>query len=136
MNGLHLTADLYACTHTQVLTDQAALAAYCREAVSQAGLQGVGEQWFQFPATPAGPGGVTGVVLLAESHVALHTWPEVASVTLDIYVCNFSRDNSAAAEALMQRLIALFAPARIARQQLLRGTPAAVVHMQRPESSG
>ncbi|MBV8657789.1 MAG: adenosylmethionine decarboxylase [Burkholderiales bacterium] len=136
MNGLQLTADLYACTHASLLTDRSALATYCREAVAEAGLQAVGEEWFQFPDTPAGPGGVTGVVLLAESHVAIHTWPEQASVTLDIYVCNFSQDNSAAAETLIQRLIDLFAPARLARQQLIRGTPTAIAHMQRPESSG
>jgi hypothetical protein len=41
----------------------------------------------------SGFGGVTGVVLLAESHLAVHTWP-AAAVTLDVYVCN-SGDNSA-----------------------------------------
>jgi spermidine synthase len=43
--------------------------------------------------------GVTGTVLLAESHLAIHTWPETGSVTIDVYVCNFSADNSGKAHA-------------------------------------
>ena len=51
-------------------------------------------------------------MLLAESHLAVHTWPELEAATLDVYVCNFGADNSARAEALMAALIAAFAPAR------------------------
>jgi S-adenosylmethionine/arginine decarboxylase-like enzyme len=64
---------------------------------------------------------VTGVVLLAESHLALHTWPELAAVTLDVYVCNHAADNSARAEALLQALETAFAPGRCERRRVLRG---------------
>jgi S-adenosylmethionine/arginine decarboxylase-like enzyme len=65
--------------------------------------------------------GVTGVVLLAESHLALHTWPELGAATLDVYVCNLSADNGPRAEALLAALEAAFAPARSERQRLRRG---------------
>jgi S-adenosylmethionine/arginine decarboxylase-like enzyme len=65
---------------------------------------------------------VTGVVLLAESHLAVHTWPERGGVTLDVYVCNLGRDNSAHAEALLEALLARFAPTRVERHALQRGT--------------
>jgi len=52
--------------------------------VQAAGLTPVDGVFHRFPL----PGGVTGVVLLAESHVAVHTWPERGAVTLDVYVCN------------------------------------------------
>ena len=53
---------------------------------------------------------VTGTVVLAESHFALHTWPEIRGVTLDVYVCNFSADNSALAHGLFAETIAAFTP--------------------------
>jgi spermidine synthase len=52
-------------------------------------------------------------VVLAESHLAVHTWPETQAVTLDLYVCNFSQDNSSAARNACRRLISAFAPARV-----------------------
>lgn len=66
---------------------------------------------------------MTGVVLLAESHMAVHTWPEQAAVTVDVYVCNFLQDNSARAEALLAALTGLFAPTRQCVHRLQRGTP-------------
>ena len=124
MQGLHLTADLRGCAVERPLfRDAEALRQACRAAVLEAGLTPVGELFHRFPAG----GGVTGVVLLAESHLAVHTWPELGGVTLDVYVCNYGTDNSAKAEVLMAALIAAFAPASVQRQSLNRAaasTPA------------
>ena len=121
MDGLHLTADLAGCRSTgefaAAMTDELALRHLCLDAVHAAGLTPVGELFHRFPA----PGGVTGVVLLAESHLAVHTWPERGAVTLDAYVCNYSGNNAAAAHALIERLVAAFAPQQVQRQQLQRG---------------
>ena len=118
MTGHHLTADLSGCPSTAAaMTDPQALRRLCIEAVHAAGLTAVGELFHRFPA----PGGVTGVVLLAESHLAVHTWPERGAVTLDAYVCDVSGDNSAAAQRLVDQLIAAFAPEHVQRQRWLRG---------------
>jgi S-adenosylmethionine decarboxylase len=118
MTGHHITADLAFClVDHPALTDATALRALCLGAVQAAGLTAVGELFHVFPA----PGGVTGVVLLAESHLAVHTWPERGVVTLDVYVCNVSVDNSAAALAVVDALIAAFAPQQMQRQHWLRG---------------
>jgi len=126
MQGLHLTADLSDCRgEPQLLTDTAALRALCLRAVRDAGLTPVGELFHRF--TPAGEPrqtGITGVVLLAESHLAVHTWPEIGGATIDAYVCNFGADNSARAHRLVDQLIAAFAPVRTRRQQLERSSPA------------
>jgi len=53
--------------------------------------------------------------------VALHTWPELGAVTIDVYVCNFSADNSARAARLLAELETAFAPASVERQRLRRG---------------
>ncbi|MCJ0765751.1 adenosylmethionine decarboxylase [Variovorax terrae] len=122
MQGLHLTADLYQCRCDAVwLTDAGRLGGWCVAAVSDAGLQPVNQLFHTFPATPRGPGGVTATVLLAESHLCVHTWPEERAVTLDVYVCNFGGDHSAKAQALMERLVARFAPEWTERRSLDRG---------------
>jgi len=125
MNGLHLTADLYDCRCTlAVLSDAEALAIPCRREALAAGLTIVGEKWHRFPDVAQGAGGVTGVLLLAESHLALHTWPERRGVTLDVYVCNYGQDNSARAEALLASLIGWFEPAAQSVNRLQRGLAA------------
>lgn len=119
--GTHLVADLQGCQCPRaVLCDAGLLAGHLRSAVREAGLSVVGETFHKFPDTQAQPGGVTGVALLAESHVAVHTWPEFGVVTLDVYVCNYSADNSPRAEALMDALLALFIPASACRQAIKR----------------
>lgn len=122
MQGLHLTADLYDCAcDVSVMTDADILAALCRTHTLDVGLTLVGEKWHTFPEYQGEPGGVTGMLLLAESHLAIHTWPERSGVTLDVYVCNFEGDNSSKAERLMNELEAAFKPAQSQRNRLLRG---------------
>jgi S-adenosylmethionine decarboxylase len=126
MQGLHLTADLSHCQCDSAwLTDSQRLLDRCVQEVSQAGLQAVNQLAHSFPATKQGPGGVTATVLLAESHLCVHTWPEQLGVTVDVYVCNFGADHSAKAQHLMDALIALFAPQQALRQALQRGGAAA-----------
>ena len=118
MQGLHLTGDLSGCRcNAELLCVAGLIEAACVAAVEAAGLTHVNRLFHAFA-----PGaGVTGVVLLAESHLAVHTWPELASVTLDVYVCNYGSDNSAKAHALFDRLCGLFDPAQIQTRALQRG---------------
>lgn len=122
MQGLHLTADLYDCRcDSELLTNAAQLAALCRRAIDASALTLVDEKYVQFPDHEGQPGGVTGAVLLAESHLAVHSWPERRSVTLDVYVCNFSTDNSAKAERALDLLIEGFDPGSRVIERLVRG---------------
>ena len=127
MHGLHLTADLRDCPPGRaVMTEPDALRRVCLDAVSAAGLHPVGELFHRFAPSPlagaAAPAGITGVVLLAESHLAVHTWPEIASVTLDVYVCNLGADNSARAHTLLDSLLEAFEPGSAERHALERGS--------------
>jgi S-adenosylmethionine decarboxylase proenzyme len=115
LDGLHIVANLYACADERYLTDGAALRRACLAAIARAGLTVLGDLFRQFDG-----GGTTGCVVLAESHVAIHTWPELRSVTLDAFVCNYSRDNSLAARGLVDELAALFRPESVARHELPR----------------
>lgn len=123
MKGLHILAELHGCACADALLRGAApLRELCLAACREAGLAVVAEAFHGF-GTAAEPAGATGAVVLAESHLAVHTWPELAAVTLDLYVCNFSQDNRAAAETAYARLAAAFAPARALRRDIERGAP-------------
>ena len=107
MPGLHLIGDLFGCCGgADLMTDATALEDFCKQAVTDAGLSAVGSLFHSF-----GEGeGVTGAIVLAESHLAVHTWPEDNYVTLDVYVCSYSCDNSAKAEYLFEILMQVFQP--------------------------
>lgn len=131
MQGLHLTGDLFECgCNAASLTDLETLSSLCRKATLDANLTIVDETWHVFPDWNGQPGGITGTILLAESHLAIHTWPERRGVTLDVYVCNFTEDNTGKAEQLFDTLLVAFRPQsqvvnRITRGDVALGTSAA-----------
>jgi spermidine synthase len=122
MQGLHLTGDLFGCgCSSATLTDLEALSTLCRTATLDAKLTIVDEKWHVFPDWNGQPGGITGTILLAESHLAIHTWPESRGVTLDVYVCNFTEDNTAKAEQLFDALTVAFRPQKQVVNRITRG---------------
>ena len=122
MNGLHLIADLHECRcQPGFLLDASGLETFCVDACIRHGLSVVGRLFHPFTDLDGKPAGVTGTVVLAESHLAVHTWPEIAGVTLDVYVCNFSGDNSQRAHALFAEVIDAFAPTRSEKKEVARG---------------
>lgn len=122
MQGLHLTADLFGCHDPDgLMTDGDRLADLCEGLAREAGLQVVGRQFHRFPPGASGQCGWTGVLLLAESHLAIHSWPERRAVTLDVFVCNFQGDNSDKARNLIDDLVRRFRPDQVHRQSLARG---------------
>lgn len=65
-------------------------------------------------------GGFTGIVSLVESHVAIHTWPEFNCLTLDVYLCNYSRDNSRVCRKIFDEICKIFKPSRIIKRIINR----------------
>jgi S-adenosylmethionine decarboxylase len=66
------------------LADRGLLVALLDRMVREIGLRPIGEgQWHVFPP----PGGVTGMLLLAESHLTVHTFPEHGSLCLNLFCC-------------------------------------------------
>ena len=117
MNGLHLIGDLTGCRcDPRLLLDGASFRAKCLEMVAASGLTTMDATFHTFDG-----GGFTGTVVLAESHLAIHTSPERQGLTLDVYVCNYSADNSAKARKLFDLLVAHFQPTEAARHQVDRG---------------
>jgi spermidine synthase len=117
MNGLHLIGDLTGCRcDPQLLLDGQRFRAKCLEMVDASGLTTMDATFHQFEGQ-----GFTGTVVLAESHLAIHTWPERQGLTLDVYVCNYSADNSAKARKLFDLLVDYFKPTEVAKHAIDRG---------------
>jgi len=98
--GLHVLLDLEGCPET-LLQDTAKIRVCLREAAMRAGATIVGEAFHTFD-----PPGVSGVLLIAESHLSIHTWPSLGKATLDVYTCGESFNAEAAADLLFENLMA------------------------------
>lgn len=117
MDGIHLLGEWYGCPNDNPALSRAdVLRETCLRAVRAAELNVVGEAFHQFA-----PQGVTGTVLLAESHLAIHTWPEHGFATVDVYVCNYQADNTAKASELFRALQGALGPRRTRFHTLTRG---------------
>jgi S-adenosylmethionine decarboxylase len=81
--GIEWLIDAAGCD-PDALRDPAALRRLCEEVLTGLDLRVVGTGvWHQFP----GPGGLTGLYLLRESHLACHTYPEFGVATFNLYCC-------------------------------------------------
>lgn len=89
-SGTHLLADMSG-IDPAALSDSARIERLLREAAAAAGAQVLHSHFHGF-----GPGlGVTGVVLLAESHISIHTWPENGFAAADIFMCGAAQPHLA-----------------------------------------
>lgn len=83
MTGVEWVIDARGCDPAR-LTDTSTLAELFDGIVSDLSLHVVGEPiWHVFP----GAGGITGLCLLSESHLAVHTFPEHGSLCLNVFCC-------------------------------------------------
>ncbi len=82
MSGVEWVVDGYGCD-AEALADQAGLQALFERIVEDLELSVVRAAWHRFP----GAGGVTGFCVLAESHLACHTFPEYGTLCLNLFCC-------------------------------------------------
>jgi len=84
LGGIEWLIEAFGCSET-VLQDKGKLASLFHAIVSEMQLKPIGSPvWHQFPET----GGVTGVWLLQEYHLAIHTFPEFQSACLNLFCCS------------------------------------------------
>ncbi len=92
--GCHLILELYDCP-ARLLDDPDHVAETMLEAVEASGATVIQPFFHQFA-----PQGVSGVVIISESHFSVHTWPEYGYAALDVFTCGDVIDMDAAAESL------------------------------------
>ncbi len=96
--GRHLLLELKDCNQ-EVLNDLDYLRKSLCETAEQIGATVVNEAFHQFS-----PHGISGVVVIAESHFCIHTWPEYGYAAVDIFTCGNSIEPKQAVDLLIDRL--------------------------------
>lgn len=89
---------------------------YISRIVKKFGLYELGFFFYKFPQGE----GFTGLISLVESHIAIHTWPELRCLTLDVYLCNYSRDNSVTCKRVFEEIVNFFKPTKVVRRTIMR----------------
>jgi S-adenosylmethionine decarboxylase proenzyme len=96
--GRHLLLELKDC-NKEVLNDVDYLKKCLTETAEQIGATVVNTAFHQFS-----PYGVSGVVVVAESHLCIHTWPEYGYAAVDVFTCGDSIEPSHAVDILVKKL--------------------------------
>jgi S-adenosylmethionine decarboxylase len=109
----HILFDLWV-ENPEILKWSPPLRTLLMEAARASGATILADRFHQFK-----PYGVTGILLLAESHLSIHTWPEEGLATLDVFTCG-AMDT----DLILEHVRAALTPTREQLQTVQRGTPA------------
>ncbi len=109
--GLHILADLYG-VEAEKIDRVEDVKNLLETAVKVADLTKISSHYYQFQ-----PHGATGVILLAESHISIHTWPEHRLATVDVYTCGDPQKAHRAMEFIVETL----KPERVVKKVHQRG---------------
>lgn len=109
--GNHLILELYDCP-ARILDDPEHVAQTMLAAVEASGATMIQPFFHQFA-----PQGVSGVVIISESHFSIHTWPEYGYAAIDVFTCGDVIDMNAAVESLRQG----FAAGSVQKMMFSRG---------------
>ena len=96
--GRHLLLELKNCNR-EVLNDLVYLENCLSDTAEQIGATVVNKAFHQFT-----PYGVSGVVVVAESHLCIHTWPEYGYASVDVFTCGETIDPKDAIDILVEKL--------------------------------
>ncbi len=96
--GRHLLVELQDC-EKEALNNLSFLREVMLDAAVACGAVILGDSFHRFS-----PQGVSGVVVIAESHLSIHTWPEYAYAAVDIFTCGTTVEPRKAAEVLVEKL--------------------------------
>jgi S-adenosylmethionine decarboxylase proenzyme len=96
--GKHILAEYSECECT-FLDSEPDIRSLMLEAATRSGATVVGDIFHHFS-----PQGVTGVVVVAESHLAIHTWPEFGYASVDIFTCGIRVDPWIGFEYIKEKL--------------------------------
>ncbi|MFC4022441.1 adenosylmethionine decarboxylase [Oceanobacillus longus] len=96
--GRHVLIEFYGCP-SEVIEDHALIEKHMRGAAAYSGATIVESVFHHF-----NPYGVSGAVIIAESHLTIHTWPEYGFASVDVYTCGDSVNPWKAADYLSEKL--------------------------------
>jgi S-adenosylmethionine decarboxylase proenzyme len=109
--GIHYIIELYGCKPA-ILDDIEKIENTLNYSADLAGATIISSKFHKFS-----PQGVSGVIVIAESHLSIHTWPELGYAALDLYTCNISMEIDKALEYIRN----IFQPEEMIVKYLERG---------------
>jgi S-adenosylmethionine decarboxylase len=119
--GKHCILELYECDRTR-LDDEP----FVRSAITNAALR-AGATLLNLISHRFTPHGVTGLALLAESHISIHTWPESGYAAVDVFTCGDHTMPESACRVLVEE----FGARRHQLRSFRRETPGSVAELER-----
>ncbi len=115
-HGVHIVADFYGCNFLFFRDfTKKQIKSFFSEIVKVNGLRELNTFCYFFSEKNS----FTLLTSLAESHLAIHTWPEDKYVSLDIFVCNYTFDQSANAKKIYYTIKKVFSP-KIVKKTILK----------------
>jgi len=120
--GRHLLAEFYEC-NANILNNVQLIENAMVEAALACGATVVTRNFHHFS-----PFGVSGVVVIAESHLAIHTWPEYGYAAVDLFTCGESCDPKVACEYLQEKLGARAVYTSALKRGLMNAETQTMVH--------
>jgi S-adenosylmethionine decarboxylase len=118
--GRHVLAEIYGCKF-DILNDIAKVEKIMVEAALKAGAEVREVAFHKFS-----PQGVSGVVVISESHLAIHTWPELGYAAVDVFTCGETVDPWDACNYLTQN----FEAKDVSAKEVTRGLEAEIAKLQ------
>jgi len=114
--GLQILADFLDCTGSvSDLSNLKTLKKRVSGIIKRSGFTIVGNCHHEFFK-----GGSSLVFLVSESHVAVHTWPEYNSLNIDIFFCNYNKDNTKKAQKALKMFRDLYEPKKVNKKSIKR----------------
>jgi S-adenosylmethionine decarboxylase proenzyme len=118
--GRHLLLELKDCD-PEILNDLEFLKSSLSETAVQIGATVIGDSFHRFS-----PQGVSGVVIVSESHLFIHTWPEYGYAAVDVFTCGETVDPTLAVKPLVEKLGSKSSSAIELKRGILENTEIAV----------
>lgn len=109
--GRHLVIEMHGC-RSDLLGDLHTAKRALKEALESCKATFMGEHYTLFPG-----GGISGIIVIAESHISIHTWPEHGYAAVDVFTCGEHVDPWKAYEAFVKN----YSPARVNVMEIKRG---------------
>ena len=121
--GRHVLAELYGCTF-EALDDLSLVEQQMKAAALASGAEIIDCVFHKFS-----PQGVSGVVVISESHLAIHTWPELGYAAVDVFTCGERVDPWVACKYLVEKFHAEYMMANEMKRGIMDTVQKAAVNL-------
>lgn len=95
--GTHMILDIWGAVKSYPFKDMDGASAALKNAAEYSGATVITERWHHFGENC----GYTGVIILAESHISVHTWPERGYAAVDVFMCGDKAEPSKALQKIL-----------------------------------